>query len=151
MTQLNTQLQRLGQIAWQNGLRGRSLEKSSLLFPLDEVLQKIGQMGGAADVDVLKAAVVQDIFDHLSRITDDRYKPGRKKWEAIKLFVDGWFDDVLGGVYSGNYRKLLNDDKLLRSAFHFYVRELIVAKTPEGQDAPPVDEPPLDEGAPDSD
>lgn len=140
MTQLNEQLQRLAQIAWQNGLRGRSLEKSSLLFPLDDVLQKIGQMGGAADAETLKAAAAQDIFDHLTRIADDRYKPGRKKWEAVKLFVDGWFDDVQGSVYGGNYRKLLNDDKLLRSAFHFYVREQIVAKTPAGQDELTVDE-----------
>ena len=79
MTQLNTQLQRLAQIAWQNGLRGRSLEKSSLLFPLDDVLQKIGQMGGAADAETLKAAAVQDIFDHLTRIADDRYKPGKQE------------------------------------------------------------------------
>ncbi|MFZ2360051.1 MAG: type I-D CRISPR-associated protein Cas10d/Csc3 [Anaerolineae bacterium] len=134
MAQLNVELQRLAQIAWQNGLRGRSLEKSSLLFPLDDVLQKMAQMGGAADVETLKAAAVQDIFDHLTRIADEQYKPGRKKWEAVKQFVDGWFDNVLGGVYGANPRKLLNDDKLLRSAFHFYVREQIVAKTPAGQD-----------------
>lgn len=134
MTQLNIQLQRLAQIAWQSGLRGRTLEKSALLFPLDDVLQKIARLGGAADIETLKAAAVQDIFDHLSRIADDRYKPGRKKWEAVKLFVDGWFDGVLGGVYGGNYRKLLSDEKLLRSAYHFYVREQIVAKTPAGQD-----------------
>lgn len=134
MAQLNVELMRLAQIAWQNGLRGRSLEKSSLLFPLDDVLQKIGQMGGAADVETLKSAAVQDIFDHLTRIADERYKPGRKKWEAVKQFVNGWFDDVLGSVYGGNPRKLLNDGKLLRSAFHFYVREQIVAKTPAGQD-----------------
>lgn len=140
MTQLNLQLQRLAQVAWQNGLRGRSLEKSALLFPLDDVLQKVGQMGGAADVETLKAATVQDIFDHLSRIADDRYKPGRKKWEATKLFVGGWFDDVLGGIYAGNYRKLLNDEKLLRSAYHFYVREQIVTKTPSGQDELVIDE-----------
>lgn len=134
MAQLNVELQRLAQIAWQNGLRGRSLEKSSLLFPLDDVLQKMAQMGGAADVETLKAAAVQDIFDHLTRIADEQYRPGRKKWEAVKQFVDGWFDNVLGGVYGANPRKLLNDDKLLRSAFHFYVREQIVAKTPAGQD-----------------
>ncbi len=149
MTQLNTKLQRLAQIAWQNGLRGRSLEKSSLLFPLDEVLQKLSYAGGAADSETLKAAAIQDIFDHLTRIADERYKPGRKKWEATKQFVDGWFDDVLGGVYNGNRRTLLNDDKLLRSAFHFYVREQIIAKVPAGQDALPTEEPVSEEDASD--
>jgi CRISPR-associated protein Csc3 len=146
MTQLSEQLQSLAEIAWQNGLRGRSLEKSSLLFPLDDVLQKLSRIGGAADVETLKAASVQDIFDHLSRIADERYKPGRKKWGAVKQFVDGWFDDVLG-VYGGNHRKLLNDEKLLRSAFHFYVREQIVAKTTRGQDDVPLDELPLEDEA----
>ena len=113
------------------------------------MLQKLSYAGGAADIETLKAAAVQDIFDHLSRIADDRYKPGRKKWEAIRQFVDGWFDDVLGGVYGGNRRKLLNDDKLLRSAFHFYVREQIAAKAPEGQGEIPIDEPPLEDEAPD--
>ena len=147
MTQLSVQLQRLAEISWQNGLRGRSLEKSSLLFPLDDVLQKISLLGGAADVETLKAAAVQDIFDHISRIADDRYKPGRKKWEATKQFVDGWFDDVLGAIYGGNHRKLINDDKLLRSAFHFYVREQIVAKIPKGQEELPLDDLPLEDEA----
>jgi CRISPR-associated protein Csc3 len=146
MTQLSKQMQRLAEIAWQNGLRGRSLEKSSLLFPLDDVLQKLSRIGGAADIETLKAASVQDIFDHLSRIADDRYKPGRKKWEAAKQFVDGWFDDVLA-VYGGNHRKLLNDEKLLRSAFHFYVREQIVARAAKGQEDVPLDELPIEDEA----
>lgn len=146
MTELSTQMQRLAEIAWQNGLRGRSLEKSSLLFPLDDVLQKFSRIGGAADVETLKAASVQDIFDHLSRIADERYRPGRKKWDAVKQFVDGWFDDVLA-VYGGNHRKLLNDEKLLRSAFHFYVREQIIAKAAKGQEDMPLDELPIEDDA----
>ena len=125
MIKLSGQLQRLAKIAWQNGLRGRTLVKSSLLFPVNEVFQKLGHPGGAADQETLKAAAVQDIFDHLSRIADDRYKPGRKKWEATKQFVNMWFDGVLQGIYSGNLRKLLSDEKLIRSAFHFYIREQI--------------------------
>ena len=129
MTKLSEQLQRLAEIAWQNGLRGRTLVKSSLLFPVNEVFQKLGHPGGAADRETLKAAAVQDIFDHLSRIADDRYKPGRKKWAATKQFVDLWFGGVLQGIYGGNLRKLLSDEKLIRSAFHFYIREQIPYKT----------------------
>jgi CRISPR-associated protein Csc3 len=132
MSKLSMHLQRLAEIAWQNGLRGRSLEKSSLLFPLDAIFLKLNYAGGVADQDVLKAAVVQEIFDHLSRIADERYKPGRKKWDATKQFVDGWFDGVLNEVYSGNRRKLVSDEKLIRSAFHFYIREQISSKAAEG-------------------
>lgn len=128
MVQLSTQLQRLAEIAWKSGIRGRSLEKSALLYPVGEVFAKLGHSSGHVDREALKAAAVQDIFDHLSRIADDRYKPGRKKWEATKEFVDVWFDDVLEGVYGGNLRKLLADEKLIRSAFLFYVREQIPRK-----------------------
>ncbi len=132
MAKLSEHLQQLAEIAWQNGLRGRSLEKSALLFPVNEVFQKLNHPGGVADRETLKAATAQDIFDHLSRIADDRYKPGRKKHEATKRFVDGWFDDVLEAIYGGNHRKLLNDEKLIRSAYHFYIREQIPRK--EGQE-----------------
>ena len=131
MALLSEQLARLAEIAWQNRLLGRSLEKSSLLFPVGEVFQKLNYAGGIADMDVLKAAAIQDIFDHLSRIADDQYKPGRTKWEATQTYVDGWYDDVLNGVYGGNRRKLLNDEKLIRSAYHFYIRQQIPRKASE--------------------
>jgi CRISPR-associated protein Csc3 len=139
MTQLSTQLQRLAEIAWKDGLRGRSLERSALLYPVNEVFAKLNQSGGQADREALKAAAVQDIFDHLYRIADDRYRPGKKKWEAVKQFVDIWFDDVLEGVYSGSLRKLLADEKLIRSAFLFYVREQIPRK--ESQNIEESEEP----------
>ena len=128
MSQLSMQLERLAEIAWKSGLRGRSLERSALLYPLGEVFTKLNQSGGHVDRAALKAATVQDIFDHLYRIADDRYKPGRTKWEAVKQFVDVWFNDVLDGIYGGNMRKLLADEKLIRSAFLFYVREQIPSK-----------------------
>jgi CRISPR-associated protein Csc3 len=128
MAQLSTQLQRLAEIAWKSGLRGRSLEKSALLYPVGEVFAKLDHAGGHADRETLRAAAAQDIFDHLYRIAKDEYKPGKKKWEAVKQFVDIWFDDVLDGIYGGNLRKLLADEKLIRSTFLFYVREQIPRK-----------------------
>jgi hypothetical protein len=135
MAELSEHLQRLAEIAWHNGLRGRSLEKSALLFPVSEVFQKLNHPSGVADRETLKASTAQDIFDHLTRIADERYKPGRKKWEATKSFVDGWFDDVLDEVYAGNQRKLLNDEKLIRSAYHFYIREQIPRKEAQAEPA----------------
>ena len=87
MTQLSMQLKRLAEIAWANGLRGRSLERSALLYPFSEVFGKLNQAGGQVDCEVLKAAAVQDIFDHLYRIAPDEYKPGKKKWEATNITV----------------------------------------------------------------
>lgn len=140
MTQLSEALQRLAEIAWQNGLRGRSLERSSLLFPLDEVFQKLRHPGREADREALKAAAAEDIFSHLSRIAEEQYRPGRKKREAAKAFVEAFFNEVLDGVYRGNTRKLLADEKLLRSAFLFYVREQIPRKEVPGEEEALVEE-----------
>jgi CRISPR-associated protein Csc3 len=131
MTQLSNELRQLAELAWHSGLRGGSLKKSSLLFPVNEVFQKLRLLTETVDRDAAKAAAAQDIFDHIERIADDRYKPGRKKQEAIKQFVDGWFDNVLEKIYNGNQRKLLSDEKLIRSAYHFYIREQIPRKEVE--------------------
>lgn len=133
MAQLSEQLNRLAEMAWQNRLLGRTLKKSSLLFPVAEVFQRLGY-SGEADLETLRAATTQEIFDHLERIADDRYKPGRTKLDAIKAYVDVWFDDVLGRVYHGNRRKFLSDEKLIRSAYHFYIRQQIPRKTDNNED-----------------
>ncbi len=128
MEKLSTHLQRAAEIAWKGHIRGRTLERSSLIYPVAEVFAKLSHAGGHADLEVLKAAVVQDIFEHLYRIAEGEYKPGQKRWEAIKRFVDVWFDDILGKVYDGNLRKMLADEKLIRSAYLFYVQEQIPRK-----------------------
>jgi CRISPR-associated protein Csc3 len=131
MAQLSKELQRLAEIAWSGGLRGSSLRKNSLLMPLAEIFTKLNRRSEAADVDLLRAAIIEDTFEHLERIADERYPPGRRKWEAIEAFVGRFFDDIYQGVYKGNLRKVLADEKLLRSAYLFYLREQIRSKIAE--------------------
>jgi len=134
MAKLSEALQGLAQIAWEGGLRGRSLKKNSLMAPLDEIFKKLGHHSEAADMEVLRAAAVEDIFEHLERIADQEYRPGRRKWEATQSFVNGFFEEIHEGVYAGKLRKLLADEKLLRSAYMFYVREQIPRKSVETED-----------------
>ena len=129
---LSATLQHLAEVAWTGHLRGRTLDRSSLLFPFDQVMKKMAYLHSskALDADALKAAAAQDIFDHLERLAKQKnYKIGEKRMAACKAFVDGWFDDVLGQVYDGNLRKLLGDGKLLRSAYLFYLRQQIKSKS----------------------
>lgn len=123
MAKLSEELRRLAGLARREWIAGRSWKKSSILFPVAEVFAKFGLAGQKADMDALRAATVQDIFDHLERTADDKYKPGRTKLEAIKEFVNGWYDDVLGKVYGGDLHRLLADEKLIRSAYLFYFSE----------------------------
>jgi CRISPR-associated protein Csc3 len=128
MTKLSDALQKLAQIAWEGGLRGPSLRKNSLMAPLNEVFTKLGLHSEGADIEALRAAAIEDIFEHMERIADRQYRPGKRKWEATEAFVNGFFDDVYGGVYGGKLHKLLADEKLIRSAYMFYIREQIPRK-----------------------
>jgi CRISPR-associated protein Csc3 len=133
MAKLSEELEKLAEIAWNGGLRGRSLRKNALLMPLDEIFTKLNSHSDEADVELLRAATIEDIFEHLERIADE-YRPGRKKWEATEDFVNGFFDSIYRGVYGGKLQKLLADEKLLRSAYMFYVREQIPRKSVEMED-----------------
>jgi CRISPR-associated protein Csc3 len=134
MAKLSDELENLAEIAWSGGLRGRSLRKNSLVMPLDEIFTKLNSRSEHADIRLLRAAVIEDIFEHLERIADE-YQPGRRKWEATEAFVDGFFGNVYEEVYGGKLRKLLADEKLLRSAYLFYVREQIPSKKAEVEEA----------------
>jgi CRISPR-associated protein Csc3 len=133
MSELSEHLKELAHIAWSNGLRGRTLAKNSLMTPLDEVFKKLNHRSEAADLETLRAAAADDIFEYLTRVTESQYRPGQNKWEACKSFVDTFFDDVYQGVYRGKRQKLLADEKLLRSAFLFYIREEIPRREAEAK------------------
>jgi CRISPR-associated protein Csc3 len=125
MKKLSEQLEKAAAIAVQHNLRGSSFERSSLLYPFDEVMRKLGQDQGrtAVDRETLRAAATQDIHDHLDRLaTRAGYKMTKTRAEACEAFVNCWFDDILA-VYEGQTRKLIADEKLLRSAYLFYVRQ----------------------------
>ncbi|MFO7917326.1 MAG: type I-D CRISPR-associated protein Cas10d/Csc3, partial [Anaerolineae bacterium] len=134
MAELSKELERLAEIAWEGGLRGRSLRKNSLIMPLDEVFTKLNLRSEAADIELLRAAAVEDIFEHLQRIADPNYPAGRRKLQATQAFVDRFFERIFEGIYDGKLRKLLADEKLLRSAFLFYVRQQIPGGKGEEED-----------------
>ena len=114
-----------------------SISEKGERFANDDIADRLGSPAAALSICQHQRQSPLGTFDHLQRIADDQYKPGRKKWEATRQFVDVWFDDVLGGVYGGNLRKLLGDEKLIRSAFLFYVREQIPRKRKDVATAQP--------------
>ena len=131
MAELSDHLQRLAETAWQGGLRGKSLKKNSLNMPLDGIFQKLNQRSLAFDDAALKAAIAEDIFEYLERIADAQHPPGRRKMEASATFVEIFFTDIYHGSYQGNRTRLLADEKMLRSAFMFYIRQQIPTKKEE--------------------
>lgn len=123
-------IQKLARLAWEGNLKGKSLEKNSLMVPLDECFAKIQQKEAPVDDGTLRAAAAEDIYEYLGRIREQGMV-GRGTMVKVTAFVDAFFDELLNGVYQGNRHRLLTDEKLIRSAFLFHVRELIATRSAE--------------------
>ena len=125
------QLKELAAIAWEGKLKGESLKKNALMMPFDMAFEKLLHKSDLIDLETLQAALIEDIFAYLDRIAKNEYRPGITKREKVKRFVDVFFSGLLQGVYHDNINKLLADEKILKSAFLFYIREQIPTKKGE--------------------
>ncbi len=125
MTKLSTHLQELARIAWTGGLRGRSLKKNSVLAPITEVFHKLERVypGSPLDPDLLQAAAINDLVEHIERIRSGQGKNvGYLKLRAgSEAFIRYFFTHVYSETYQQRLSRLLADRKLIMSAFYFYL------------------------------
>jgi CRISPR-associated protein Csc3 len=138
MSELDQQLQRLAEIAWKGGLRGQSLEKNSIMAPIDEVLRKLNVQSMELTPAVLQSAAAMDLYEHVKRIRESSGKPFSppRLQAASEEFVRVFFEDVFADIYHSKVARLLSHEKILRSAFHLYIRRQIPRKAaPSAGDA----------------
>lgn len=129
------ELKELATYAAQNSIRGSTFKRNSLLKPLDIILQELDRCpapDNANELELVRAGTKGLIFDHLERIADSEYKPGRTKRDKVNHYVDLFFDGVLDKAHHGKVNRLLNRERLIRSAYLFYVREAIPVKSKVG-------------------
>lgn len=129
-TEVIETIEKLARLATEGNLKGKSRNKNSLMTPLDECFSKMQRIEPPIDVGTMRAATASDIFEYLIRIRDKKYI-GRATQVKIDAFVNAFFDNLLADTYQGNRQRLLNDEKLIRSAFLFHVRELREARRVE--------------------
>ncbi len=92
------ELKELATFAATNGIRGTSLKRNSLLKPLDIILQELDRCPNPEDgneLELVKTGTKGLIFEHIERIADAKFKPGRTKEGKVNHFVDLFFDGVL--------------------------------------------------------
>lgn len=129
------ELKELATYAAQNAIRGTSYKRNSLLKPLDIIIQELDLCPApddANELELIRAGTKELIFDHLDRIAKTEYKPGRTKRDKVNHYVDLFFDEVLFKAHHGKVNKLLNRERLIRSAYLFYVREALPVKSMVG-------------------
>ena len=129
------ELKELATYAAQNNIRGSTFKRNSLLKPLDIILQELDRCpapDNANELELVRAGTKGLIFDHLERIADVEYKPGRTKRDKVNHYVDLFFDGVLFKAHHDKVNRLLNRERLIRSAYLFYLREAIPVKSKVG-------------------
>ncbi len=128
------ELQILARYAAQNNIRGSSNKRNSLLKPLDTILQELDRCPDTKnenELELVKAGCKGLIFEHIKRIADAEYKPGRTKEAKVYKYVDLFFDEVLAKAHHKDANKLLQRERLIRSAYLVYYRQAIAEKSVE--------------------
>jgi hypothetical protein len=101
-------------------IRGRSYKRNSLLKPLDIMLGQLDRCPDPKNKDELELVQTGSkglVLEHIKRVA----KPVRE--DAIYHYVDIFFDQVLKDAHHGNANRLLQRERLIRSAYLVYLRE----------------------------
>lgn len=126
------ELQAMAVYAAEHRIKGKTLKRNSLLKPLDIILNELDRCpapDNSNELELICAGTKEMIFDHMDRISPSEYKLGRTKQEKISHYVDLFFDDVLKQAHHNDANRLLSRERLIRSAYLFYLREALPQKT----------------------
>lgn len=129
-------LRDMATVAWSSRLLGRTLVRNSLLKPLDLILDQLERFPEES-AERLRAASADEIFAYLDRISEPKFKPGRTKAERISEYVGIFFDQVLDEQNRGDVNRVLHRKRLLRSAYHHYLRQAIPSRTQQAAEVRP--------------
>jgi len=126
------ELQAMAVYAAENRIKGNTFKRNSLLKPLDIILNELDRCpdpDNRNELELIRAGTKEMIFDHLERIAQSEFKPGRTKQEKVGHYVDLFFDEVLKKAHHNNVNRLLGRERLIRSAYLFYLREALPQKS----------------------
>lgn len=121
MAAVSNYLKEMAVLAWQGGLRGKSLERNSLLFPLNTIFDYLRRDVAAFDREAQQAVLAEYIFDYLERI---REHVGQRQADNATAFV-ALFYRLLDDIFQGKVNRALDMEKDLKAAFLYYVRSQI--------------------------
>ncbi len=129
-----TELHSLARMAVEDHVLGGSgpfgrRPRSALLKPLDIMFNVLQQHPGMRE-DV-HAAAADEVFSHLQRIAAEEYRPGARKEEKVGRYVRQFLEGVLDQMYDGDLNRLMADERFVRSAYVWYVRQGLAARREE--------------------
>lgn len=113
-------LQDMAELAVKYRIKGRSLKRNSILKPLDMILRNLEREPKNDVRDIVRRGSERQIFDHLDRIAGADYTFGKGKQAQVTEYVDLFFEGMLDTFHKGDVNRLLQRDKLIRSAYLIY-------------------------------
>src|SRR5438477_13088842 len=115
-------LQDLATFSASHRIRGRSYKRNSMLKPLDIILNELDRCPNTKDdneIKLLTAGCKGLIYEHVQRVA----KGVRE--DAVYDYVDMFFNGVLKEAHHNNANKLLQRERLIRSAYLVYMRQAL--------------------------
>jgi hypothetical protein len=113
-------LKSMAKLAIENRIRGNTTKRNALLTPVSILFDKVRQQQPVLDVEALRAAAIETVYDHLYRISD--MGRGEKTRVAVEAIANYFFQTLLKENYGGKVHHLIRDEKDIKSAYLFYVR-----------------------------
>jgi CRISPR-associated protein Csc3 len=125
-------IKEMAAIAWKARIKGKSLERNSLMMPINKVFDQIRRQQHVLDLETLRAATITEVFTYLERIHDSKsskYKINKRETRLkVEELVNLFFHQVLRGIYQDKLARLMVDEKNIKAAYLFYVRNEITSK-----------------------
>lgn len=115
-------LQNLAKYAAAYRIRGRSYKRNSMLKPLDIILNELDRCPDTKnpdEIELVKAGCKGLILEHVQRVA----KGVRE--DTVYQYVDIFFEQVLVEAHHNNANRLLQRERLIRSAYLVYMREAL--------------------------
>lgn len=133
-------LQQMAQLAAENHIMGSSFKRNSLLKPLDIILDNLERYPDESMREVVEKGSAEQIYEHIRRIAKGEFKPGKTKQDLIKDYVRIFFDSLLHGTFKDDVNRVLQRERILRSAYLIYFREALPQKERLQSDTEQADE-----------
>ncbi|NJM74818.1 MAG: hypothetical protein HC852_02430 [Acaryochloridaceae cyanobacterium RU_4_10] len=125
-------IKEMAAIAWKARIKGKSLERSSLMMPINKVFDQIRQQQQSLDLETHRVAATTKIFTYLENIHDSKsskYKINKRETSLkVEEFVNLFFHQILYNIYQDKLARLMVDEKNIKAAYLFYVRNEIPSK-----------------------
>lgn len=124
-------IKKMASLAWEAKIKGKTFERNSLLQPINLIFDQIRKPSQVLDTETIKASTAQKIFDYLERISD--FEIGKTKHQKVSDFTELFFTDLLNKVYKNRLPLLISDEKNLKAAYLFYLRNTMSKEKGENQ------------------